>query len=136
MYEARPEANAVVHNHAKNCAGLSILEKPIPPIHYMIAVGGTDHIPCVPYATFGTHQLADYVREGIKESKAILLSHHGLIACESNLDKALWLAHEVEVLATWYLQLLSTGLDIPLLSKEQMVVVLEKFKSYGLRIEE
>ena len=135
-YEARPEANAVVHNHAKNCAGLSILEKPIPPIHYMIAVGGTDHIPCVPYATFGTHQLADYVREGIKESKAILLSHHGLIACESNLDKALWLAHEVEVLATWYLQLLSTGLDIPLLSKEQMAVVLEKFKSYGLRIEE
>ena len=90
----------------------------------------------MPYATFGTHQLADYVREGIKESKAILLSHHGLIACESNLDKALWLAHEVEVLATWYLQLLSTGLDIPLLSKEQMVVVLEKFKSYGLRIEE
>ena len=135
-YEARPEANAVVHNHAKNCAGLSILEKPIPPIPYMIAVGGTDHIPCVPYATFGTHQLADYVREGIKESKAILLSHHGLIACESNLDKALWLAHEVEVLATWYLQLLSTGLDIPLLSKEQMAVVLEKFKSYGLRIEE
>lgn len=62
--------------------------------------------------------------------------HHGLIACEENLDKALWLAHEVEVLASWYLQLLATGLDIPLLNKDQMAVVLEKFKSYGLRIEE
>ena len=136
VYQARPEANAVVHNHSINCAGLSILEKPIPAIHYMVAVGGTDHIPCVPYATFGTHELASYVGEGIKESKAILLSHHGLIACGENLDKALWLAQEVEVLASWYLKLLSTGLEIPLLSKEQMNVVLGKFHTYGLRIEE
>ena len=40
------------------------------------------------------------------------------------------------MLASWYLQLLATGLDIPLLNKDQMAVVLEKFKSYGLRIEE
>ncbi|MDU8924397.1 L-fuculose-phosphate aldolase [Pasteurellaceae bacterium LIM206] len=136
VYEARSDVDAVVHNHAMNCAAVSILAKPIPPIHYMIAVGGADHIPCVPYATFGTHQLADYVREGIKECKAILLAHHGLIAAGENLDKALWLAHEVEVLAAWYLKLLATGLDIPLLSAEEMKIVLEKFKSYGLRIEE
>lgn len=136
VYQARPDMDAVVHNHAKNCAALSILEKGIPPIHYMIAVTGTDHVPCIPYATFGTHKLADYVKEGIKESKAILLAHHGLIAGEKNLDKALWLAHEIEVLASWYLKLLATGLPIPTLSKEEMQVVLEKFKSYGLRIEE
>ena len=77
VYQARSDVDAVVHNHAINCAAVSILEKPIPPFHYMIAVGGTDHIPCVPYATFGTHKLAEYVKEGIKESKAILLAHHG-----------------------------------------------------------
>lgn len=136
VYQARSDVDAVVHNHAINCAAVSILEKPIPPFHYMIAVGGTDHIPCVPYATFGTHKLAEYVKEGIKESKAILLAHHGLIAAEQNLDKALWLAHEVEVLAQWYMKLLATGLEIPLLNQEEMAVVLEKFKSYGLRIEE
>ncbi|HHF5190508.1 TPA: L-fuculose-phosphate aldolase [Haemophilus influenzae] len=136
VYHTRPEANAAVHNHSIHCAGLSILEKPIPAIHYMVAVGGTDHIPCVPYATFGTHELASYVATGIKESKAILLAHHGLITCGENLDKALWLAQEVEVLASWYLKLLSTGLEIPLLSKEQMQVVLGKFHTYGLRIEE
>lgn len=136
VYHARPEAKAVVHNHSINCAGLSILEKPIPAIHYMVAVGGTDHIPCIPYATFGTQELAAYVAEGIRESKAILLAHHGLISCGENLDKALWLAQEVEVLASWYLKLLATGLEIPLLTKEQMQVVLRKFDSYGLRIEE
>lgn len=76
------------------------------------------------------------MKEGIKQSKAILLAHHGLIAAEKNLDKALWLAHEVEVLAQWYMKLLATGLDIPLLDKAEMQVVLNKFKSYGLRIEE
>ncbi|NBI12797.1 L-fuculose-phosphate aldolase [[Haemophilus] felis] len=136
VYEARPDVDAVVHNHSINCAAVSILEKSIPPFHYMIAVGGTDHIPCVPYATFGTHKLAEYVKEGIKTSKAILLAHHGLIAAEKNLDKALWLAHEVEVLAEWYMKLLATNQEIPLLTKENMEVVLEKFKSYGLRIEE
>lgn len=135
VYQARSDVDAVVHNHSINCAAVSILEKPIPPFHYMIAVGGTDHIPCIPYATFGTYKLAEYVKEGIKESKAILLAHHGLIAAEQNLDKALWLAHEVEVLAQWYMKLLATGLEIPLLNQEEMAVVLEKFKSYGLRIE-
>lgn len=136
VYQSRSDVNAVVHNHAIHCAAVSILEKSIPPFHYMIAVGGTDHIPCVPYATFGTAKLAEYVSQGIKESKAILLAHHGLIAAEENLDKALWLAHEVEVLSEWYIKLLGTGIDIPLLSDEQMAEVLEKFKSYGLRIEE
>lgn len=136
VYEARLDCDAVIHNHSLNCSAVSILEKPIPAIHYMVAVGGNDHIPCVPYATFGTHKLADYVREGIKESKAILLAHHGLIASEKNLDKALWLAHEVEVLASWYLKLLATGLPIPLLPKAEMDVVLAKFKNYGLRVEE
>ncbi|BFU59214.1 MULTISPECIES: L-fuculose-phosphate aldolase [Rodentibacter] len=136
VYQARQDVNAVVHNHAVNCAAVSILEKSIPPFHYMIGVGGADHIPCVPYATFGTPKLAEYVREGIRQCKAILLAHHGMIAAESNLDKALWLAHEVEVLAEWYIKLLSTGLDIPLLSEQEMTVVLNKFQSYGLRIEE
>ena len=135
VYEARPELNAVVHNHAKNCAAVSILGEPIPAIHYMIACTGTNHIPCVPYAPFGTHQLADYVREGIKNSKAILLAHHGLITADKTLDKALGIAHEVEVIAEWYLKLLAIGKTIPTLDKAQMDIVLEKFKSYGSWVE-
>ncbi|MEG9488208.1 L-fuculose-phosphate aldolase [Mannheimia indoligenes] len=135
VYEARPELNAVVHNHAKNCAAVSIFGEPIPAIHYMIACTGTDHIPCVPYAPFGTNELAGYVREGIKGSKAILLAHHGLITADKTLDKALGVAHEVEVIAEWYLKLLATGKPIPTLNKAQMDIVLEKFKSYGSWVE-
>lgn len=136
VYQTRPELNAVVHNHAINCTGVSILNKDIPAIHYMIGVTGTNHVPCVPYASFGTWQLAEYVKQGIAKSKAILLQHHGMIAAEVNLEKALWVAHEVEVLAALYLKLLATTSNVPVLSNEEIQVVLDKFSTYGLRVEE
>lgn len=36
-YQSRPDANAVVHNHAVHCTAVSILNRSIPAIHYMIA---------------------------------------------------------------------------------------------------
>lgn len=72
----------------------------------------------------------------LKNRKATLLQHHGLIACEANLEKALWLAHEVEVLARLYLSTLAIVDPVPVLDDKEIAIVLEKFKSYGLRIEE
>ncbi|VEB88369.1 L-fuculose phosphate aldolase [Citrobacter koseri] len=59
-----------------------------------------------------------------------------MIACEENLEKALWLAHEVEVLAQLYLSTLAITDPVPVLDDEAIAIVLEKFKTYGLRIEE
>lgn len=135
-YQTRPEANAVVHNHAIHCTAVSILNRPIPAIHYMIAAAGGNSIPCAPYATFGTRELSEHVVVALKNRKATLLQHHGLIASEENLQKALWLAHEVEVLAQLYMKTLAVMDPVPVLSDEEIAVVLEKFKTYGLRIEE
>ncbi|BDR12798.1 hypothetical protein VspSTUT11_07740 [Vibrio sp. STUT-A11] len=49
--------------------------------------------------------------------------------------KALWLAHESEVLAELYVKLLATTDNVPVLSDEELAVVLDKFKFYGLRVE-
>lgn len=136
VYQARPDANAVVHNHAVHCTALSILNRPIPAIHYMIAVAGGNSVPCAPYATFGTQKLSEYVYQAMQDRKATLLQHHGLIACEENLQKALWLAHEVEVLARLYLTTLAIVDPVPVLPDEEIAIVLEKFKTYGLRIED
>ncbi|MBJ9135954.1 L-fuculose-phosphate aldolase [Citrobacter farmeri] len=135
-YQTRPEAHAVVHNHAIHCTAVSILNRPIPAIHYMIAAAGGNSIPCAPYATFGTRELSEHVVVALRNRKATLLQHHGLIACEANLQKALWLAHEVEVLAQLYMKTLAVVDPVPVLSDEEIAVVLEKFKTYGLRIEE
>lgn len=134
-YQTRPDAHAVVHNHAVHCTAVSILNRPIPAIHYMIAAAGGNSIPCAPYATFGTRELSEHVAVALQHRKATLLQHHGLIACEENLQKALWLAHEVEVLARLYLSTLAIVDPVPVLDDEEIAVVLEKFKTYGLRVE-
>ncbi|TLV04889.1 L-fuculose-phosphate aldolase [Klebsiella indica] len=132
-YLARPDGHAVVHNHAVHATALAILNRPIPAIHYMISAAGGNDIPCAPYATFGTSQLADNAARALKNRKAILMQHHGVLVCEVNLAKALWLAQEVEVLARLYLAVLALQDPAPTLSDEEITLVLEKFKNYGLR---
>lgn len=133
VYQVRASTSAVIHNHAIHCTAVSILNRPIPAIHYMIAAAGGNSIPCVPYATFGSQALCEHVASAMRQRKAILLQHHGMIACEINLQKALWLAHEVEVLAKLYLTTLAITDPVPILSDDEITVVLEKFKTYGLR---
>ena len=132
-YRARPDANAVVHNHALNSAIVSILNKPIPAIHYMIATAGGTDIPVVEYATYGTQALSDYVEAGLRTRKAILLRHHGMIATGATLAKAMWLAVEVETLAKMYVGLLQVTDNPPCLSEAEIHKVLEKIETYGLR---
>ena len=54
-YQSRPDANAVVHNHAVHCTAVSILNRPIPAIHYMIAAAGGNSIPCFSLSFTSSH---------------------------------------------------------------------------------
>jgi L-fuculose-phosphate aldolase len=129
-YGARPDMNAVVHTHSLHAAVLACAGKPIPAFHYMVAVAGGKDIPLVPYAPFGTDELARYVAEGLAERRACLMAHHGAIAMGETLASALELAHEVEVLAEQYYKVLTLG-PARVLSDAEMDDVLERFKSYG-----
>ncbi|RBU28750.1 fuculose phosphate aldolase [Escherichia coli] len=132
-YKARPELNAVIHTHAVNSTAVAIHNHSIPAIHYMVAVSGTDHIPCIPYYTFGSPELADGVSKGIRESKSLLMQHHGMLAMDVTLEKTLWLAGETETLADLYIKCGGLHHDVPVLSEAEMTIVLEKFKTYGLK---
>ncbi|XPE60388.1 class II aldolase/adducin family protein [Shigella flexneri] len=87
-YQSRPDANAVVHNHAVHCTAVSIINRSIPAIHYMIAAAGGNSIPCAPYATLEHVNFLNILRRLLKNSKATLFQHHGLIACEVKSGKS------------------------------------------------
>lgn len=133
IYQTRADLNAVVHNHALFSTVLGIMNKGIPAIHYMIAAGGGNDIPCIPYATYGTPELSDYVATGFVRRNAIIMQHHGMTVAGTTIGKAMWLAEEVETLAKLYVNLLQTGHEIPVLPDAEITRVLEKFKNYGLR---
>ncbi|MBC8641416.1 L-fuculose-phosphate aldolase [Caballeronia sp. EK] len=132
ILRARGDINAVVHTHSIAATALAIHGRDIPALHYMVAAAGGKSIRCAPYAVFGSQQLSDHALDALDDRRACLLAHHGVIALGANLARAVWLAHEVEVLAKQYLLALQIGAP-PLLSDEQMDEVLEKFKTYGRR---
>lgn len=130
IVERKPEVGAVVHTHAIYATTLAIRGMPIPAVHYMVAAAGGPDIPCVPYATFGTRELADLVVEALHARAACLLANHGMIATGADLRKALWLAVEVETLARQYFNALLIG-GPNVLTDEQIVATQRRFESYG-----
>ncbi len=133
-YQARPDRHAVVHTHSLHATVLACARMAIPAFHYMVAVAGGKDIPVVPYATFGTEELAQHVASGLKDRDACLMSSHGQIAIGETLSQALELAFEVETLAEQYYKLLLLGASkvFPdMLSDAAMAAMVEKFKTYG-----
>jgi L-fuculose-phosphate aldolase len=96
----------------------------------MIALAGGD-IRCMPYATFGTAELAESAVRGLDGRRATLLGNHGVIAIGSSLKEAHAVAVEVENLASEYLAMLSAGLEPRLLDEAELARVIGKFSDYG-----
>lgn len=130
IMEKKPEVGAVIHLHSMFCTSLSMLRREIPAVHYMIAAAGGPTVPCVPYVTWGTQQLADYIVGALQNRHACLLSNHGMVCVGPNLKKAAWLAVEIETLAAQYWRALQAGVPY-VLPDEEIANVMERFKSYG-----
>ncbi|WP_088278847.1 class II aldolase/adducin family protein [Ideonella sp. A 288] len=133
IYQARPEAGAVVHGHPTYATVLAIRGEEIPALHYMIAAAGGAPIRCAPYHTYGTEALSQAAVAALDGRKACLLAHHGLLAFERDLDKAMWLAREVETLAQQQVMCLMLGGTPRLLPAAEIDTVVAKFANYGLK---
>lgn len=134
ILRAKPEVGAVIHTHALHATTLSLLHKPIPAVHYMIAAFGGPTIRCTKYAPFGSKELSDIVLEGLDDRQGVILGQHGMVVTGHDLGQALWRAVELETLAKMYLLALSVG-DPFVLSDDEIMRTVEKFKSYGYQPE-
>ena len=130
IYRVRPDAGAVVHTHSIHATALSCLRQDIPAFHYMIAVAGGATLRCADYATFGTQALSDAMLQALDGREACLLANHGMICFGPTLDKALWLAGEVEALCHQYVVARQAG-DPVVLDDAEMVEIQRRFASYG-----
>ena len=127
LHQLRPEIRAVVHTHSVYATTIACLGWEIPAIHYLVRVAGTS-IPCAPYATYGSQELADFICATIGDGNAVLMANHGAVAVGDTLDRAFSRAELVEYLAQLYYQTKSIGTP-NLLSESQMEDVLRKFNA-------
>ena len=132
VYQARPEAGAVVHGHPTFATVLAIQGLEIGPLHYMIAAAGGPSIRCAPYHTYGSAALSQAAVAALQDRKACLLAHHGLLAFERTLARAMWLAREVETLAQQTVMCLQLG-GPRWLPEAEIATVVDKFSRYGLK---
>lgn len=122
MYEARPDAGAVVHLHSTHVTALSCLapggKRLIEPhTPYMVMRLGED-IPLVPYYKPGDPAMERDILQAAKQSRALILGNHGSIVAGSDLFNAVNSAEELEVSAQ--LALLLWGRDTRPLTRSEI----------------
>lgn len=106
---ARPDVTAVVHTHAPVSTALSLVLDEVPVVHYQqLMLGGS--VPVVPFAVFGTEELAASVDEALRHRRAALLANHGTVSIGHDLPAAVEAALLLEWICTlhWRASLLGT----------------------------
>jgi L-fuculose-phosphate aldolase len=130
--KSRPDVGAIVHTHSTYATVLAIARKEIPACHYMIAAFGGTTVRCAGYARYGTKELSDLALKALEGRNACLLANHGMIALGSSLEKAMWLAVELETIAKQYYLALALGHPF-ILTDEQIAETARAFTTYGLQ---
>lgn len=130
FYQNREDVKAVVHTHSMFATTIATLRLDVPPASYLIAYAGKK-VPCAPYATFGTQEIADAAYNTMgKEYNAVLLANHGLIAVGPDMPSAFGIAEIIEMVCEIYYRAKCVG-EPTILSDDEMDLMLEKFKTYG-----
>jgi L-fuculose-phosphate aldolase len=130
ILRARADVGAVVHAHAPYATVLSMLRRPIPATHYMIAAFGGAQIECTDYAPFGTAELSALALAGLGPRNGVILGSHGMIAVGPDLKRALWLAGELETLARLHYLASLAGAPV-VLPESEVLSLVERFAAYG-----
>ena len=118
IYQRHDKANAVVHTHSDYCVAMACNNLPLPGFHYMVGTFGGSDVPCVPYSTFGTEQLANDAAEALTDRAACLLGNHGMICRGSDFGVAVAHAERLEILCKHYVLARQLG-EPDLLTDEQ-----------------
>jgi L-fuculose-phosphate aldolase len=120
---------AVVHTHARYATAVACVADELPPIHYLLASLG-ESVPVVPYARFGSDELAGHVREWLPGRRAVLLGHHGTVTVGASLAEAYDAARTLEWLAALWVTAAGVGDPRPL-PREEIAAVAAKMRGLG-----
>lgn len=92
-------AGAVVHTHSHFATVLGTLVDELPAIHYgLTAFGGPVRV--VPFAIFGSDELAASVGTAFEGRRGVLLANHGAVVAADTIDGAVDLALQLEWLCS------------------------------------
>ncbi|HEX9259027.1 MAG TPA: class II aldolase/adducin family protein [Acidimicrobiales bacterium] len=128
---SRPEVEAVVHTHSPEATAAAILGRAVPAVHYVVARFGGSELPCAPYATYGSPELAAAVAATLGErGTACLMANHGAVTLGRDIDDAVALAFDVEWFCGVHRRALGLGRPV-VLDEAEIARVTHLFETYG-----
>lgn len=130
IYQAFPEAGAIVHTHSNACVAMAVQQRPLPAFHYQVARFGGGDVRCTPYAMFGSPKLGALAVDALQGRNACLLGNHGMICHGRSIREAMQAAELLEVLSLQYLLACSAGAP-RLLTEGDVREALARYASYA-----
>lgn len=98
IYKHQTKAQAVIHAHPPSAIALSLARpnwKSLPAALPEIVIALGD-VPFVPYIRPGTKELGENLNPFIQKSKALILSHHGVVVWGESIEEAFLLMEQLE----------------------------------------
>lgn len=130
FYTDRQDILSVVHTHSIACSTMAALQWELPASNYLVAFSGATKVPCTPYETFATKELALSALRTMGKGYACFLGNHGFLAASTSIDMAFNIAEEIEHCAEIYLRAKSVGTP-KIIPDEKMMELFYMFKTYG-----
>ena len=130
IYNAYPEAGAVIHTHSIYASALAAMHQDVPAIIEDIVqiIGG--RVYCAEYALCGTQELADKTVAALHGRKAALLANHGAVCWGKNLQEALLVAEILEKAAQIAVICAGTGGKVYELSTEDADIMHDFYEKH------
>lgn len=130
IYNAYPEAGAVIHTHSIYASALAAMHQDVPAIIEDIVqiIGG--RVYCAEYALCGTQELADKTVAALRGRKAALLANHGAVCWGKNLQEALLVAEILEKAAQIAVICAGTGGKVYELSTEDADIMHDFYEKH------
>ena len=137
IYEARPNVNAVIHNHSPSVIPFGVTKKKLKPLHHMCGCMGHE-VPVWDSQTgFGdTSLLVSSVEMGRDLAKqlgnrpAALMRGHGCVVAAGDIREATYIAYYLEVNAKLQMQAMSMG-EVTFLTPGEVDNIIERTGPYS-----
>jgi L-fuculose-phosphate aldolase len=88
VYKRRSDVHAIIHAHPPFAVGFALAHRDIPDDILPEATIVLGHVPCLPYVTPSTIDLAREVAQGLAHRNAAFMANHGAITLGATLEEA------------------------------------------------
>lgn len=88
IYKLRPDVQAIIHAHPPFAVAFALAHHDLPDDILPEATILLGHVPCLPYVTPSTIELAREVARGLADRNAAFMANHGAITVGADLEEA------------------------------------------------